>query len=75
MMPAMRAVPSTSPFFALPETISPSVALLMTTRPSAIAIALGRGLGRDVDHPRFALGVDMGEGGGSDPLEGLRAIV
>src|ERR1700752_277920 len=37
MMPAMRAVPSTSPFLALPETISSSVALLMTTRPSAIA--------------------------------------
>ena len=38
MMPAMRAVPSTSPFLALPETISSSVALLMTTRPSATAM-------------------------------------
>src|SRR5262249_45124462 len=37
MMPAMRAVPSTSPFLALPEIISSSVALLMTTRPSATA--------------------------------------
>src|SRR5438270_3362961 len=37
MMPAMRAVPSTSPFLALPETISSSVALVMTTRPSATA--------------------------------------
>src|SRR5258708_16518763 len=38
MMPAMRAVPSTSPFLALPETISANVALLMTTRPSATAV-------------------------------------
>src|SRR6266436_6465934 len=38
MMPAMRAVPSTSPFFALPDRIRSSVALLMTTRPSATAM-------------------------------------
>src|SRR3954463_12082885 len=37
MMPAMRAVPSTSPFLALPDTIRSSVALVMTTRPSATA--------------------------------------
>jgi hypothetical protein len=37
MMPAMRAAPSTSPFLALPETIRSSVALPMTTRPSATA--------------------------------------
>src|SRR5690349_8184203 len=37
MMPAIRAVPSTSPFLALPETISSSVALRITTRPSATA--------------------------------------
>src|ERR1700733_6277593 len=44
MMPATRAVPSTSPFFALPETISASVALLMTTRPSATAVRSVAGL-------------------------------
>src|SRR6202161_2680062 len=38
MMPAMRAVASTSPFLALPDTIKASVASLMTTRPSAIAV-------------------------------------
>src|SRR4051794_16145364 len=38
MMPAMRAVPSTSPFVALPDVTKSSVALLMTTRPSAIAV-------------------------------------
>src|SRR3954466_15001207 len=38
MMPAMRAAPSTSPFLALPETIRSSVALAMTTRPSATAV-------------------------------------
>src|SRR3954452_12330675 len=37
MMPAMRAVPSTSPFLALPATIRSSVALVMTTRPPATA--------------------------------------
>src|SRR4029453_13191003 len=38
MMPAIRAAPSTSPFLALPETIRSSVALVMTTRPSATAV-------------------------------------
>ena len=33
----------------------------MITRPSATAIAFGRGLGRDIDHARFALGAEMGE--------------
>src|SRR4029450_1368984 len=37
-MRAMRAAPSTSPFLALPEAISSSVALAMTTRPSATAV-------------------------------------
>src|SRR6185369_16633595 len=37
MMPAMRAVPSTSPFLALPETMRSSVAVVMRTRPSATA--------------------------------------
>ena len=62
MMPAIRAVPSTSPFLALPDTISSSVALLMTTRPSATAVRSVAGFRRHVDHARFALGVDMGEG-------------
>src|SRR6476469_5196261 len=44
MMPAMRAVPSTSPFLALPETINSSVALPMTTRPSATAVRSVAGL-------------------------------
>src|SRR6478736_3535710 len=37
MMPAMRAVPSTSPFLALPETMRSSFALVMMTWPSATA--------------------------------------
>src|SRR5690242_12298157 len=44
MMPAMRAVASTSPFLALPERISSSVAGLMMTRPSAIATRSVAGL-------------------------------
>src|SRR4051812_22260131 len=44
MMPATRAVSSTSPFLAFPETIRSSVALLMTTRPSAVAIRSVAGL-------------------------------
>src|SRR5882724_9552653 len=44
MMPAIRAAPSTSPFLALPETISSSVALLMTTLPSATAVRSVAGL-------------------------------
>src|ERR1017187_8498851 len=43
-MPATRAVPKTSPFLALPETISSSVALLMTMRPSATAVRAVAGL-------------------------------
>src|SRR3569623_2089342 len=37
MMPAIRAVPSTSPFLALPSTMSLSVSALITTKPSATA--------------------------------------
>src|SRR5882762_3207479 len=44
MMPAMRAAPSTSPFFALPDRISSSVAWLMMTRPSATAMRSLAGL-------------------------------
>src|ERR1700722_9659776 len=42
--PAPRPGPSPRPFFALPETISASVALLMTTRPSATAVRSVAGL-------------------------------
>src|SRR5688572_6860492 len=38
MIAAMRAVPSTSPFLALPRAISSSVAFCMTTAPSATAM-------------------------------------
>src|SRR5665213_2742588 len=38
MIPAMRAAPTTSPFLALPETISASVAAFIVTAPSAIAV-------------------------------------
>src|SRR5262245_24510346 len=38
MMPARRAAPSTSPFMALPSSTTSRVALLMITRPSAIAM-------------------------------------
>src|ERR1700760_4014217 len=44
MMPAMRAVPSTSPFLASPRSTMSSVALLMTTRPSATAVRSVAGL-------------------------------
>jgi len=37
MMAAMRAMPSTSPFFAVPDTISASVALCMRMVPAATA--------------------------------------
>src|SRR5258708_18386455 len=37
MMPAMRAAPSTSPFFALPASTRSSVFAAITTRPSAMA--------------------------------------
>ena len=40
MMPASRAVPSTSPFLASPWRISASVSGRMTTQPSAIAVRL-----------------------------------
>src|ERR1700745_147901 len=42
MMPAMRAAPSTSPFFALPASTRSRVFAAITTRPSAMALrALG----------------------------------
>src|SRR3569623_904937 len=37
MIPATRAMPSTSPFLALPSTMSLSVSALITTKPSATA--------------------------------------
>src|SRR6516164_8770394 len=38
MMPAMRAAPSTSPFFALPASTRSRVFAPITTRPSAMAV-------------------------------------
>src|SRR3981189_3268384 len=72
MMPAMRAVPSTSPFLALPDTISASVALLMTTRPSATATRSVAGLA-DTSTIRASPFVWLGGRAGSS-LEELRAI-
>src|SRR5260221_11143834 len=46
MMPAMRAAPSTSPFFALPASTRSSVFAVITTRPSAMAL---RSLGAFAD--------------------------
>src|SRR5260370_21325003 len=46
MMPAMRAAPSTSPFFALPASTRRSVFAVITTRPSAMAL---RSLGAFAD--------------------------
>src|SRR5262249_62436404 len=46
MMPAMRAAPSTSPFFALPASTRSRVFAAITTRPSAMAF---RSLGAFAD--------------------------
>ena len=62
MMPAIRAAPSTSPFFASPARISSSVAGRIATRPSATATRSVAVLGADVDHARLARRADMGEG-------------
>src|SRR3954447_9006750 len=44
IMPASRAAPSTSPFLAFPDAIRSSVALRMTTWPSATAVRSVAGL-------------------------------
>ena len=44
MMPAMRAMPSTSPFLALPDSISASVAGSISMRPLATATRWVAGL-------------------------------
>ena len=67
MMPAMRAAPSTSPFLALPLSTMSSVFGLHHDAAFGDRDALGRGLGRDVDHARFAALAEMGELGGSLP--------
>ena len=71
MIPAIRAAPMTSPFLASPARMAASVDAAMRTRPSAIATRLGRCLVRHVDHPRFAVGVNMGEGFGSSADEAI----
>ena len=44
MMPAMRAMPSTSPFFAVPDSISASVAGCISMQPVAMATRCVAGL-------------------------------
>ena len=67
MMPASRAVPSTSPFLASPWRISASVSGCITTQPSAIAARAVVVLVRDVDHVGGAGRVEMGEVGSCAP--------
>ncbi len=61
MIPARRAVATTSPFFAVPERASASVAGCMTMRPSATGEALRHRLVRHVDHMGGAARVEVGE--------------
>ena len=61
MMPAMRAAPNTSPFFASPFMTRSSVACDITMRAFGDGFALGRGLVRHIDHPRCAFLAEMGQ--------------
>ena len=67
---AMRATPSTSPFFALPPAMAASVAGCMRIVPVARATRRVSGLRADVDHVGLALGVEVGQaGGGTEAVE------
>ena len=61
MMPAMRAVPSTSPFLASPLRTMSSVFAVHQHAAFGHRHARGGGLGRDVDHVGFAARAEMGE--------------
>ena len=73
MIPAMRAVASTSPFLAVPSRISASVSARMATMPSAIAVRDVTVLVRDIDHMRLAPLIEMGERGSWHCLAIVRA--
>ena len=60
-MPAIRAVPSTSPFLALPARISLQRLGLHGHGALGDRGALGLGLAADIDHVGLAVGADMGE--------------
>jgi hypothetical protein len=57
---AIRATPMTSPFRALPDSISISVSA-HPDRPAGAGDPVGFRLGRDVDHVRLAVGVEVGQ--------------
>ena len=61
MIPAMRAVANTSPFFAWPDRQSARVSGAMTTRAARERVPGGAGLGGDVDHAGLARSIEMGE--------------
>ena len=61
MTPAISATARTSPFLPSPDSASASVSGLIRTRPAGHRLARRRGLVRDVDHARAAVGVDVGE--------------
>ncbi len=60
MMAAMRATPSTSPFWRCRYAPAASVAGCITMRPWAMAVRCGGGLGPHVHHVGLALGIEMG---------------
>jgi hypothetical protein len=61
-MAAMRAMPSTSPFLAVPLATRARVAGSMRMLPRGPGHAVGLALGRHVHHVGLAFGVEMGEG-------------
>ena len=58
---AMRATPSTSPFFAVPASTNSNVAGSMRIDPRGHGHAMRLGLRADVNHLRLRRGVEMGE--------------
>ena len=69
---AMRATPRTSPFLALPDSISASVSGCIRIVPLGARDAVRLGLGGDVDHVRLAVGVEVGQRGASVGAAGMR---
>ena len=61
IVPASSAIRATSPFAAPPEQDEGQRRLVHPHQPARRREALGLGLGRDVDHARAAVLVEMGE--------------
>jgi hypothetical protein len=74
MMAAMRAMPSTSPFLAVPEVDQRQGLRLHADGAGGDRDAVGFVLGADVDHVGLAGGVEVGQSGEAGAVIGVSGV-